>query len=92
MFNFFKKREARLDDELQKRTQRIIDNTVAQKVDELVEKERIRIRYNVTRECAQIIENQDKLIEALKAQLEDKENIIRKQDTLIAVYQATRQK
>lgn len=92
MFNFFKKREARLDDELQKRTQRIIDNTVAQKVDELVEKERIRIRYNVTRECAQIIENQDKLIAALKAQLENKENIIRKQDALIAVYQATHQK
>lgn len=92
MFNFLKKREARLGEELQKRTQRIIDNTVAQKVDELVEKERIHIRYNVTRECAQIIENQDKLIAALKAQLEDKENIIRKQDVLIAAYQATHQK
>lgn len=92
MFNFFKKRESRFDEELQKRSQRIIDNTVAQKVDELMEKERINIRYSVTLECAQIIENQDKLIEALKAQIKEKENIIKKQDVLIAAYQATHQK
>lgn len=92
MFNFFKKRESRFDEELQKRSQRIIDNTVAKKVDELMEKERINIRYSVTLECAQIIENQDKLIEALKAQIKEKENIIKKQDVLIAAYQATHQK